>query len=53
MPEPLDLVVRGATVVSPGRLQTADIGVRDGRIAQVGDRMTGREEIAAGPTSRR
>lgn len=48
MPAPFDLVVRGATVVSPGRQETADIGVRDGRIAQVGGAMTGREEIAAG-----
>jgi dihydropyrimidinase len=47
MPEPFDLVVRGATVVSPGRQEAADIGVRDGRIAQVGGAMTGREEIAA------
>jgi dihydropyrimidinase len=47
MPEPFDLVVRGATVVSPGRQETADIGVRDERIAQVGGAMTGRQEIAA------
>ena len=47
MPNPFDLVVRGATVVSPGRQEVADIGVRDGRIAQVGGAMTGREEIAA------
>jgi dihydropyrimidinase len=47
MPDPFDLVVRGATVVSPGRQEVADIGVRDGRIAQVGGAMTGREEIAA------
>src|SRR3984885_2913059 len=47
MPEPFDLVVRGATVVSPGRQEAADIGVRDGRIAQLGGGMTGREEIAA------
>jgi dihydropyrimidinase len=47
MPDPFDVVVRGATVVSPGRQEAADIGVRDGRIAQVGGGMTGREEIAA------
>ena len=47
MPDPFDLVVRGATVVSPGRQEAADIGVRDGRIAQLGGAMTGREEIAA------
>ena len=34
-------------MVSPGRQEVADIGVRDGRIAQVGGAMTGREEIAA------
>jgi dihydropyrimidinase len=47
MPDPFDVVVRGATVVSPGRQEAADIGVRDGRIAQIGGGMTGREEIAA------
>jgi dihydropyrimidinase len=47
MPDPFDLVVRGATVVNPGRQEVADIGVRAGRIAQVGGAMTGREEIAA------
>jgi dihydropyrimidinase len=47
MPDPFDLVVRGATVVSPDRQEAADIGVQDGRIAQVGGGMTGREEIAA------
>src|SRR3984885_1723485 len=47
MPEPFDRVVRGATGVSPGRQEAADIGVRDGRIAQVGGGMTGRGEIAA------
>ncbi len=43
MPEPLDLVIRGATLGG----EAADIGVRDGRVAQVGGGMTGREEIAA------
>jgi dihydropyrimidinase len=47
MPDPFDLVVRGATVVSPGRQDAADIGVQDGWIAQVGGEMTGREELAA------
>ena len=47
MPDSFDVVVRGTTVVSPGRQEAADIGVRDGRIAQVGGGMTGREEIAA------
>jgi dihydropyrimidinase len=43
-----DLVVRGATVVTPGRQETADIGIADGTIAQIGGAMTGRREIAAG-----
>src|SRR6202161_310400 len=47
MPDSFDVVVRGTTVVSPGRQEAADIGVRDGRIAQIGGGMTGREEIAA------
>jgi dihydropyrimidinase len=42
-----DLVVRGGTVVSPGHHETADIGVRDGRIAQVGGDMTGPDEVDA------
>jgi dihydropyrimidinase len=45
--ERFDLVVRGGTVVTPGRQEVADIGVRDGRIAQVGGAMTGDEEIDA------
>jgi dihydropyrimidinase len=47
MPEPFDLVVRGATVVTSGRQEAADIGVRDGRIAQVGGDPAGREELRA------
>jgi dihydropyrimidinase len=43
----LELVVRGGTVVTPGRTEIADVGVRDGRIAQVGGAMTGQEEIDA------
>ncbi len=42
-----ELVVRGAAVAGPGTPETADIGIRDGRIAQVGGGMTGREEIDA------
>ena len=42
-----DLVVRGGTVVTPGHQEIADIGVRDGRIAQLGGAMTGDEEIDA------
>jgi dihydropyrimidinase len=42
-----DLVVRGGTVVAPGNHQIADVGVRDGQIAQIGGAMTGREELDA------
>jgi dihydroorotase-like cyclic amidohydrolase len=42
-----ELVVRGGTVVVPGRHEIADVGVRDGRIAQIGGAMTGQEELSA------
>src|ERR1700678_4446540 len=45
--ERFDLVVRGGTVVTPGRQEVGDIGVRDGRIAQLGGAMTGQEELDA------
>jgi dihydroorotase len=35
--ETFDLVVRGGTVVAPGKTSRADVGVRSGRIAMVGD----------------
>ena len=44
----LDLVIRGATVVTPGRMEAADIGIAGGKIAQIGGTMTGASEIAAG-----
>jgi dihydropyrimidinase len=44
----LDLVIRGATVVTPGHREAADIGIADGRIAQLGGAMTGARELAAG-----
>jgi dihydroorotase len=34
---PFDLVVRGGTVVTPGGTVRADLGVREGRIAAIGD----------------
>ena len=43
-----DLVIRGATVVTPGHREAADVGIADGRIAQLGGTMTGAEELAAG-----
>ncbi|MGM1065309.1 N-acyl-D-amino-acid deacylase family protein [Saccharothrix sp. Mg75] len=45
----MDIVFRGALVVdgtgAPGR--RADVGVRDGRIAEIGDRVTGRRTVEA------
>ena len=43
-----DLVIRGATVVTPGHQEAVDIGIAGGRIAQLGGTMTGAEEFAAG-----
>ena len=43
MPAPFDLVVRGVTL----RGEAADIGMRDGRIAQIGGGLTGLQELPA------
>jgi len=43
-----DLVVRNGTIVTPGSREQADIGIADGRIAQLGGPMTGSAEIDAG-----
>src|ERR1700690_801906 len=43
----LDLVVRGGTVVTAQRRQQVDIGVLDGRVAQIGGAMAGAREIDA------
>jgi dihydropyrimidinase len=43
-----DLVIRGATVVTPGHRETADIGIAGGRIVQLGGTMAGTGELAAG-----
>jgi dihydropyrimidinase len=45
--ERFELVVRGGTVVTPGRQEVADIGVSGGRIARIGGAMTGQREIDA------
>jgi dihydropyrimidinase len=42
-----ELVIRSGTVVTPGRREVADIGIRNGRIAQIGGDMTGQEELGA------
>ena len=44
---PFDLVIRNGTVITRGRSETADVGVRDGRIAEIGGTLTGPEEIDA------
>jgi dihydropyrimidinase len=37
----MDVVIRGGTVITPGHREVADVGVRDGRIAQLGGAMSG------------
>jgi dihydropyrimidinase len=43
-----DLVVRNGTVVTPGHLERADVGISGGRFARLGGAMTGGGEIDAG-----
>jgi dihydropyrimidinase len=43
-----EYVVRGGTVVTPNRHEVADVGIKDGRIAQLGGEMTGTQELDAG-----
>src|SRR5690348_9823290 len=47
MPE-FDLVIRGGTVVTAADTYRADVGVRDGRIAAVGERLGGTDTLDAG-----
>jgi dihydropyrimidinase len=42
-----DLVVRGGLVITAGAESVADIGVADGRIAQIGGVMSGEREVDA------
>ncbi len=42
-----DLVIRAGTIVTPGRAEVADVGLRDGRIAQIGGPMSGPDELDA------
>ncbi len=46
-PLPFDLVIRNGTVITPGHREIADVGVRDGRIAEIGGTLSGPEEIDA------
>ncbi len=43
----MDLVIRNGTVVTGGTEAVLDIGIEDGRIAQLGGSMTGEREIDA------
>jgi len=43
----MDLVIRGSTVVTARTHEVADVGVADGRIAQIGGTMAGRREVEA------
>lgn len=43
----MDLVVRGGEIVTPGHRGIADVGVRDGRIVQLGGAMSGQDELDA------
>ena len=47
MSTPVDLVVRGGTVVTAGARSAADLGVRDGKIVQIGGELVGAEELDA------
>ncbi|HTW68812.1 MAG TPA: dihydropyrimidinase [Acetobacteraceae bacterium] len=46
MPD-FDLVVRGGTVVTAADTYRADIGIRDGRIATIGERLDGAQKLDA------
>jgi dihydropyrimidinase len=43
-----DLVVRGGTVVTGADTMRADVGIRDGRIAAIGERLEGSASLDAG-----
>jgi dihydropyrimidinase len=45
---PMDLVVRGGTVVTSEGRRQADVGIAQGRVAQLGGPMTGARELDAG-----
>jgi dihydropyrimidinase len=43
----VDLVIRNATVVTAEHRQVTDLGIEDGRVAQMGGAMNGRRELQA------
>ena len=43
-----DLVIRGGTVVTAADTYRADVGVRDGRIAAIGEKLDGTDTLDAG-----
>ena len=43
-----DLVIRGGTVVTAADTYRADVGVRDGRIAAIGDNLDGTDRLDVG-----
>ncbi|HUZ64245.1 MAG TPA: dihydropyrimidinase, partial [Acetobacteraceae bacterium] len=43
-----DLVVRGGTVVTAAETFRADVGIKDGRIAALGDGLAGARTMDAG-----
>jgi dihydropyrimidinase len=45
--EQTDLVIRGGTIATPDTLSDADIGIRDGKIVQIGGDIAAAEEIDA------
>ena len=42
-----ELVIRGGTIITPGHHEVADVGIRDGKIAQLGGAMTAEAELDA------
>ena len=42
-----DLVIRGGTVLTPGRQEIADVGISDGQIVRLGGPITGEDELDA------
>jgi dihydropyrimidinase len=43
----LDLVIRGGTVATAEKTFVADVGIQGGKIAQIGDNLTGKRSIGA------